>query len=164
MIKAVTFTSTFKENLMVIFAKKPACASPKDSVGLVLNIPMLGETEIGVYGTGPSGADVATTRSVWLAVRPVCGKLIPIVDGTVILINSPFITVMLGVNVIVRAPESKIMDQEAVQLFRVFEDRFQLHKRTSSAWSLLMLVLFTMMFSWTGLFTKTKPGRWRTRL
>jgi hypothetical protein len=164
MITAVTFTSTFKENLMVIFAKKPACASPKDSVGLVLNIPMLGEIEIGVCGTGPSGADVATTRSVWLAVRPVCGNLRPIVDGTVILINSPFITVVLGVNVIVRDPESNTMDQEAVQLFRVFDVRFQLHRRISSAWNLLMLVVFTSLFFWAVLFIKTKPGRWRTRL
>ena len=60
----VPFTSMLKANIRVIFANEPACAPPKDIVGVVLKIPTLGEIEIGVCGTGPSDAVVATVKSV----------------------------------------------------------------------------------------------------
>jgi hypothetical protein len=58
------FTSMLKANIMVIFAKEPARAPPKDTLGAVLKIPMLGEIEIAVGRTGPSDAVVAIVRSV----------------------------------------------------------------------------------------------------
>jgi len=75
-------------------------------------MPTLGETEIGVGGTGPCPELVAMVKSVWSATKPNLGSLIPNLDGNDILTNVPFGTLVLGVNRTLAIAGSVLMDQE----------------------------------------------------